>query len=454
MDAAKLIVDALKDPALTPEQRAGLVASLQALTSGAPAPTKRGRMRAQQRQRLTRTSVEALPLPPSGEQLVFDDLQPQLAVRLRPSGRSYIVVKWDRELRRKVSHTIGRTMHYTPEQARHKAQELIGMAAAGEDIRRSRETGTTLRELIAAWHAEKHGRRTADELRDKALAYLGPLADRPAREIEREEIGAIHHRIATKARKQVRKRIGDEVRAVETGKEGLPATADKWRATIHAVYAWAQAKGLVADNPAEGIKHAFDAKQAARTNYLHGDALLRFWRALDADADADVRDVIKLLIYTGQRRGNVLAMRWGDLDLQAGLWTLHATDTKQKRAQTTPLSAPAREILQQRQAEGPWVFPAVRASADGTLGPISETRLRDAWARICRAAGIDDLRPHDLRHTAGSWLARLGANEAVRQKALGHQTPAMAARYSHLALDPVAEALERMGAAITAAAKA
>ena len=62
------------------------------------------------------------------------------------------------------------------------------------------------------------------------------------------------------------------------------------------------------------------------------------------------------------------------------------------------------------------------------------------------------MRIHDLRHTAGSWLARLGSNEAVRQKALGHQTPAMAARYSHLELDPVADAMQRMGDAIEAAA--
>jgi integrase len=83
---------------------------------------------------------------------------------------------------------------------------------------------------------------------------------------------------------------------------------------------------------------------------------------------------------------------------------------------------------------------------------MSETRPRDAWERICKAAEIEGVRIHDLRHTAGSWLARLGSNEAVRQKALGHQTPQMAARYSHLELDPVADAMQRMGDAIQAAA--
>jgi integrase len=83
---------------------------------------------------------------------------------------------------------------------------------------------------------------------------------------------------------------------------------------------------------------------------------------------------------------------------------------------------------------------------------MSETRPRDAWERITKAAGIKGVRIHDLRHTTGSWLARLGSNTAVRQKALGHQTSAMAEKYSHLELDPVADAMQRMGDAIHAAA--
>jgi integrase len=242
---------------------------------------------------------------------------------------------------------------------------------------------------------------------------------------------------------------------VGVGKVGLPATADKWRSVLTAIYNWGQSKGLVADNPAEGIAPAFDAKRAARTNYLRGDSLLGFWKHMEADSDADVRDALKLMLFTGQRRGNVLGMRWVDVDLAGGVWSLGAHQTKQAKAQTTPLVAQACEVLQRRyeSAATAWVFPAVRVvDESGELGQMSETRLRDAWQRICKAAGIEDLRPHDLRHTSGSWLARLGASEAIRQKALGHQTPAMAARYSHLELDPVADALQRVADAVEAEA--
>lgn len=461
--AVQVLVDALKNPALKAGERTALLDALKALTSdaagpAAPAVQVAGRTRDQMRGtrvKLTKTAIAAMALPADGEQLVYDTERPQLAVRLRPSGRSYIVITWDRERGRKTTRTLGKCSALTPEQARAQADRIVGRVADGHDIRRERDLTTTVRQMLTAWHAEKtKTTRTADELRDKVLHYLGRLADRPAREIEREDIGRIHHEIATKARKRVFKRMGDQVVPVEIGEPGLPATADKWRAALHAVYAWGQRKGLVAENPCEGIGQAFDTKKAARTNYLRGESLLRFWRALEADADADVRDVIKLMLFTGQRRGNVLAMRWADVDLQAAVWTLNAKQTKQKKAQATPLVAQARVILQGRfnAAATPWVFPAVRKGADGEIGCMSETRLRDAWARICQAAGIEDTRPHDLRHTAGSWLARLGANEAIRQKALGHQTPAMAARYSHLELDPVSDAMQRVADAVEAEA--
>lgn len=466
--AATAILDALKDRTLDHEARAGLIAALQAaMAPSAPPPAVAGRVRMPAAPKAARKaeamkfgkeSVAALVLPATGERLVYDTECPQLAVRLRPGGKSYMVILWDKARGRKASRTLGKTELLTPEQVRRKAQALVASAGEGADVRRPAVEGLTVAELIGRWHVEKaRNVRTADELKGKALYYLGRLAARRAAEVTREDIGTIHSQIATEARKRIHKRVNGELQWVETGPVGLPATADKWRATVNAVFAWGMSKGLVASNPAEGIEAAFDTKGAQRSNYLRGDELLRFWKALEADHDADTRDVLHLLLYTGQRRGNVLEMRWQAVDLEHGVWTLGAADTKQRKVQSTPLTAQAREILARRHkdASTEWVFPAVRVRRDrpgGELGPMNEARLRDAWTRICTAAEIENMRIHDLRHTAGSWLARLGANEAVRQKALGHQTPAMAARYSHLELDPVADAMQRMGDAITAAA--
>lgn len=464
--AAAALIEALKDPALTPAQTAGLVAALQAVTASAPTtaataqrPEKktaahRERLRGE-RIALTKTAVAAMPLPDKGERLVYDLQTPQLAVRLRPTGRSYVVSMWDRKRGRRVSHTLGRCMHLTPEQAREQAQGLIGYVAAGEDITRSRVGALTVGELVEKWHAEGKARRTAAEMRAKALDYLGNLEKLQVSAITQTQIAAVHTHIATKGRRRVKRRDGDQLTLVEVGKPGIPATADKWLAIMSSIFNWGCGKGLAAANPCKGIPKAFKARDAARQRYLHGDELKRFWTALESDRDADVRDVLKLALFTGQRKGNVLSMRWDHVDLDGGLWTIPAADTKQKRAQSNPLNAQALAVLKRRaeQSAAGWVFPAVRTSKDGRTVPhMSETRPREAWERITKAANVEGLRIHDLRHTAGSWLARLGANEAVRQKALGHQTPAMAARYSHLELDPVADAMERMGDAIASAA--
>lgn len=464
--AALAIIEALKDRTLSADARGALLAALEAVhvgsavnsgsrRQGAPKPQRRA-----ESSRLTREAIASMELPKAGERYVYDSVCPQFAVRLRPGSRSYVVVKWDRARRRAMKVTLGKCDALTPEQARAKAQQIVAKVADGVDVRREPVAAMTLEQLVDKWYAVKRqSTRTADELKNQVLHYLGPLAHRRAAEVSREDVGTVHESIATKARKRIHKTRPDgTVAPVETGKIGLPATADKWAATLSAIYTWGMGKGLVAENPAAGIDRAFNAKASKRTQYLHGEALLRFWKALEADADGDARDALLLMLYTGQRRGNVLAMRWEAIDLDAGLWTVHAAETKQEAAQTTPLSAKAREILVRRHGEAAseWVFPAARATADELgqmkLGHMTETRPREAWGRICAAAHIEDLRVHDLRHTAGSWLARLGANEAIRQKALGHQTPAMAARYAHLELDPVADALQRMGEAIHAAA--
>lgn len=465
--AAQALIQALADPGIDAAQRAALTAALSAVLAPAAdgVPTGRPRRtrapaapradRKAESIRFGKETVAALVLPASGERYVYDTECPQLAVRLRPGGRTYIVQAWDRERRRSARVTLGKTEALTPEQARKKARAMVADIGQGVDVRRPAVEGVTVAELIDKWHAEKaRSVRTADELKKKALHYLGRLASRRAAEVTREDIGTIHTRIATEARKRIQKRVDGELQWVETGPVGLPATADKWRATLNAVFEWGMSKGLVAENPAAGIAAAFDAKGARRSNYLRGDELLRFWKALHEDRDADARDALHLMLYTGQRRGNVLAMRWADVDLERGVWTIGAAETKQKEVQSTPLTAQAREILVRRQQDAAtgWVFPATRTTGQKPLGPMNETRLRDAWVRVCAAAAIEDLRPHDLRHTAGSWLARLNTDVALRQKALGHKTPAMAARYSHLELDPVADAMQRMSDAITAAA--
>ena len=175
-------------------------------------------------------------------------------------------------------------------------------------------------------------------------------------------------------------------------------------------------------------------------------------KALAEHEDQQAADIVRLLLLTGARRGEVLSARWADLDLGEGKWSKPASSTKQKEAHEVPLSAPARQLLSEirerqagkRHALGKYVFP-------GTGGSGHIVEIKKAWRALCRAAGITGLRIHDLRHSYASQLVSGGASLPLIGALLGHASPSTTARYAHLHHDPMREAAERVGAVITAA---
>ena len=212
------------------------------------------------------------------------------------------------------------------------------------------------------------------------------------------------------------------------------------------------------DNPARGIEKNYEAK---RKRYLKDDGelgheLARLTKALAAYPEQRIANIFRLLLLTGARRGEVLAMEWGALDLGAGIWTKAGSTTKQKTDHVVPLSAPARQLLSEMQDEyirlhpkkplGQYVFPG-----SGDSGHV--VAVKKAWRAITRAAGITGLRIHDLRHSFASQLASGGASLPLIGALLGHSNSTTTHRYAHLFDDPQRAAVERVGAVITAAGK-
>jgi integrase len=111
-------------------------------------------------------------------------------------------------------------------------------------------------------------------------------------------------------------------------------------------------------------------------------------------------------------------MRWDELDLTGGVWTI--ARTKSGDSHEASLAKPLVALLKARRPEdtdaNPWVF-----SADSKSGHI--VSYRKAWVRACAAAGISGLRVHDLRRTLSSWAAEAKVNVAVVQAQLGHLDP-------------------------------
>jgi integrase len=216
---------------------------------------------------------------------------------------------------------------------------------------------------------------------------------------------------------------------------------------LRAMFNFAKRKRLyMGENPAEGID-VFEL--ASRERFLQVHEAQKFFGALEEEHDSNFRDYVKLLLYSGARRGNLLRMRWDELSLEGAQWTVSGEKMKNGDPLTVPLVKDAIEILQRRVSNSdgsPWVFPGNTAS--GHAGPH-----RKKWAAFVKKAGVSDLRVHDLRRSLGSWMASGGSNTVLTMRALGHKTVSAALIYQRLATDPVRNEMQKAVTAMTEAAK-
>ena len=147
--------------------------------------------------------------------------------------------------------------------------------------------------------------------------------------------------------------------------------------------------------------------------------------------------VVLLAISTGARKMEILTLKWKNILFDDGLIILY--ETKNNETRSVPLVGKAKEVLKQLYEDREsdiWVFP----SQDGSK-PFDVTR---SWNKALKNTNIEDFRFHDLRHTAASYLAMSGSSLTVVGHILGHKTPQMTKKYSHLTNDYAKEAVENM----------
>jgi integrase len=158
---------------------------------------------------------------------------------------------------------------------------------------------------------------------------------------------------------------------------------------------------------------------------------------------------IELLAFTGCRLSEVLNLRWEYVDLKEGTLTL--PETKAGKRQTVLLNRPAQRILKELK-EGKvseWVLPSQRDPAR----PLAKDWIEAKWQRIRLAAGIPDVRLHDLRHTVGTMAAQSGANGFLIRDLLHHRDLATTGRYVHRDLTLQRALSEMVGERIVSAMK-
>ena len=140
-----------------------------------------------------------------------------------------------------------------------------------------------------------------------------------------------------------------------------------------------------------------------------------------------MKPIIIIAIETAMRRGEILSMRWQHLGDE--FTTLRIPTTKNGEERIIPLSSTARSVLKEIRKDTELIF------------PTSANAFRLSWERIVAAAGIEDLRFHDLRHEAVSRLFEKGLSLPEVALISGHKDPRMLFRYTHLRAEDVVSKL-------------
>ena len=365
--------------------------------------------------RFTKAAVDALTVEPGKSRSVYyDDKTRGLCVMVSTSTKTFYLLRKHQGKTERL--LIGRYPDTTIEQARTRAGQINSELDSGlnrNDLKRKRRAELTLDELHAIYmekHAMPRNRKPQNALSNYRL-YLSIWGNKKLSDIKRRDV---QNRIA------------------ELAKDISPATANIALALLRTMYNRALDWELFADkNPTLGIAKY---PEKSRDRFLYGDELQRFLKVVSELENETMRDFFMMLLATGARKSNVLAMRWKDINLHEQIWRV--PDTKNGEPYQVALASPAKEILERRFSArvDDWVFPAASKS-----GHLEEPKK--AWAAILAKAQIDNLRMHDLRRTFGSFMAAQGASLQMIGKALGHKSQEATLIYARLNLDPVRQAV-------------
>lgn len=191
-----------------------------------------------------------------------------------------------------------------------------------------------------------------------------------------------------------------------------PYGANRSRAALSALFAWSIGEGLAGANPVVGTNKATD--EIARNRVLSGNEAGLIWRHAGT---GQYGAIVRLLLLTGQRREEVAAMQWPELDLDKGIWSLPASRTKNALPHDVPLSDVAIDLLaaRGRQPRRDLVF------GEG-VGPFQGwSNAKSALDKRLQSAGMTaPWRLHDLRRTAATGMADLGVQPHVVEAVLNH----------------------------------
>jgi len=369
-------------------------------------------------------------------------------VRAYPNGRKVYVFKYTFESRQGFVTIGDHGSPHTPDSARTEALALSFQISRGEDpglAKRAHKPSLTVSELIDVYLAEgpisrpnKRPSTWATET-SRLNRHVRPLLGRrPANRVISSDVEAMQKDIAdgkTAVVEKTKKRRGKAI--VEGGR----AVAANAIVCLSAMYSWAVWKGLVKSNPCRGVQKY---QRAARVRFFTPSEVERLLDALEMLERSEGinplhADALRLLMLTGARKMEVLALKWAEVSFEKRLIVLPSARSKNGQPRAIYLASPAIDILRKlARAESVFVFPC-EASKTGHIVGVPET-----WRKVIKKAGITNARIHDLRHNLASTAVGMNISLRLAGALLGHKSIQSTQIYAHVAADPAHEASEKV----------
>ena len=375
---------------------------------------------------LSKRTVDGLSA--EGTDTVFWDRDvPGFGVRVYPSGRKiYVVQSRGPNGIRRVS--LGRHGDLAPDRARRRAVETIDRIKRGEERALAPPPVLTVADL-AERYMEAHVRvscnaQTRDSYRGSLKNHILPaMGEKPVSKVSRADAAALHYNL-----------------------RATPRTANRALMVLSKMFSLAESWGLAppGGNPCRFVVRY---RQGMRERFLSREEYRRVGLALGglearSPIAARAAAALRLVMLTGCRSGEVLNLRWDDVDRKSGDLRLRDAKTGPRMVVLTPAALRVLDGVR-RVRRSPWVF-------SGREPKRRLSTLIGYWHRVRAEAGVDDVRIHDLRHSYASRALALGEGLTMIGRLLGHTDIGSTARYAHLARDAEKIAVARVGGSIEA----
>ena len=395
--------------------------------------------------KLTKRAVDAIRPDPAGREVFAwdsgDGAIKGFAVRMMPSGAASYLVQYRTAQGRTRRLSLGRVGVLTPDEGRRLARDALDRMAHGEDPSAGRQEarrGLTVEQLADLYLAEgpaaKPNKKASSWKTDRSNIerHIVPqLGKRPIAALATADVAKFQADVAA-GRSRADVKTKPRGRAIVAGGRG---TAARSLAVLAAMLQFAVARRLLGANPAKAVPLLKGVKRERFLSEIELARLADVLAAMESEhrLRAEAAAAVRLLLFTGSRKSEILSLRWDWVDIERRCLRLPDSKTG---AKVVLLAPPALAVLAGLARSGNFVLP-------GSTGAGHYTGLQKDWERVRVRAGLPGVRLHDLRHSFASFAVAEGHSLFLIGKALGHKQARTTEIYAHLADDPVRAVTDR-----------